>query len=142
MVNKTVLGLDVGNRRVGVALANTTARIASPLTTIDRKSDDIWRVLDKLIKSNDVDTVVIGLPRNMSGEDTEQTAIVRQFVEDFKQHFTQEVHLQDEAVTSVMAEEELRARGGNYSKADIDALSATYILTDYLNENHQEADNG
>ena len=141
MVNKSIISLDVGNRRIGVALANTTARLASPFTTIDRSTGDVWQALDKLIKDNNIDEVVIGLPRNMSGEDTEQTSIVKQFAEEFNQHFKLDTYFQDEAVTSVMAEEELKNRGVNYSKADIDALSATYILSDYLGEHYSRAAN-
>lgn len=68
MVNKSIIALDVGSRRVGVALANTVARLASPLTTIDRKTSDVWSLLGKIIDENKVDIIVIGLPRGMSGQ--------------------------------------------------------------------------
>jgi putative transcription antitermination factor YqgF len=87
MVNKSIIALDVGSRRVGVALANTVARLASPLTTIDRKTSDVWTLLGKIIDENKVDIIVIGLPRGMSGQETEQTTLVRQFAEDFKSKF-------------------------------------------------------
>ena len=138
MVNKSIIALDVGSRRVGVALANTVARLANPLTTIDRKTSDVWTLLGKIIDENKVDIIVIGLPRGMSGQETEQTALVRQFAEDFKSKFNLDYNFQDEAVTSVMAEEELQARGGSYTKGDIDSLSATYILNDFITENYQQ----
>jgi len=138
MVNKSIIALDVGSRRVGVALANTVARLASPLTTIDCKTSDVWTLLGRIIDENKVDIIVIGLPRGMSGQETEQTTLVRQFAEDFKSKFNLDYNFQDEAVTSVMAEEELQARGGSYAKGDIDALSATYILNDYITENYQQ----
>ena len=78
--------------------------------------------------------LVIGLPRGLAGQHTQQT----RDVETFGQQIGQALHLpvawQDEALTSVQAEQELHDRGKPYQKADIDALAATYILEDYLHE--------
>ncbi|HSX36823.1 MAG TPA: Holliday junction resolvase RuvX [Patescibacteria group bacterium] len=126
-----VLALDVGEKRIGVALASTVARIASPLTTLANDESFIGRLLE-LIAENDIETLVVGLPRGLDGQDTAQTRYVRKFVEDLQAQIGMPLHMQDEAVTSAKAEAELHARGRAYTKENIDSLSATYILEDYL----------
>ncbi len=123
-----ILSLDVGERRVGVAMANTVARFANPLTTLSN-TDDILQDIAKLVREHDVDTVVVGLPRNLSGDDTAQTQYARQFADKIT---GVTIVFQDEALTSVKAEDELKSRGKSFEKGDIDALAATYILEDYL----------
>lgn len=123
-----IIALDVGERRVGVAVANRIARIANPLTTLEN-NDSFWDELQAIIDKESADLIVMGLPRNLSGDDTDQTRYVRDFA---RKMTTVAVIFQDEALTSVKAEKELKKRGNAYSKGDIDALSATYILEDYL----------
>lgn len=124
----SILSLDVGERRVGVALASLIARFPSPLVTLDTDAI-VWQKIADLAKEHDADTLVVGLPRNLSGEDTAQTQYVRTFAEKLE-GFT--IAFQDEALTSVKAEKELIARGKPFVKGDIDALAAVYILEDYL----------
>ncbi|HET9174145.1 MAG TPA: Holliday junction resolvase RuvX [Candidatus Saccharimonadales bacterium] len=129
--HNSVLALDVGEKRIGVALASREARIASPLTTLP--NDDVFvSTLERLLHELNVDTIVVGLPRNLAGDDTPQTSYVRSFVEQLQSAMTISCVWQDEAATSVKAEEELRARRKGYTREDIDALSAAYILEDYL----------
>ena len=126
----TTVGIDVGEKRIGVAVVNSIARIAMPLTTIDAQSDALQRVL-AICKEHDAKTVVVGLPRNQSGEETAQSQMSRQFglkLEEAGMH----VYYQDESLTSVAAEEELMKRKKPYAKADIDALAAALILQDYV----------
>jgi putative Holliday junction resolvase len=130
----TILALDVGERRIGVASANSIARIASPLTTLecsDQTAADIKRLIDR----EGAKALVIGLPRNLSGSHTAQTVAVEHFASDLQNVITLPVYWQDEALTSRKAEAELEARGKPYQKGDIDALSATYILEDFLRDN-------
>ncbi|MBC7581338.1 Holliday junction resolvase RuvX [Aeromicrobium sp.] len=130
-----VLALDVGNVRIGVAMADAELRFANPLTTLIN-DDAIWDTLAALVQENQVEVVVVGLPRSLQGNETPQTQICRLFAENLPERLQMSqlaIKLQDEAATSVKAEEELRARGKPYQKADIDALAATYILEDYLN---------
>lgn len=125
-----ILALDVGHKRIGVAIASTAARIASPLTTLDAEVDVIDQ-LRTLIDQKAVTELVIGLPRGLNGQETTQTASVRTFAATLAQ-FGLPVHFQDEAVTSQKAKAELNARGKQYVKGDIDALAASYILEDFL----------
>jgi putative Holliday junction resolvase len=125
-----IIALDVGERRIGVAIANNIARLPRPLTTLENNQDVVGE-LQRLITQEEVGVVVIGLPRNLKGEDTPQTAFVRQFAL-LLTHLAVVIKWQDEALTSVKAERELKERGRQYNKEDIDALAATYILDDYL----------
>ena len=127
----TILALDVGHVRVGVAKAHSDFRIAQPLTTLPH-DDGFWAALEALIAETETGLLVVGLPRNLSGNDTQQTVKVREFAAELEKRTHLPVELQDEALTSQKAEEELSARGKPYQKGDIDALAATYILEDYL----------
>jgi putative Holliday junction resolvase len=129
-----VLALDVGDRRIGVAKANSIARIASPLATLER-SDNTPADIVRLLSNEGATALVVGLPRNLNGESTAQTHAVEQFVASLHNVLTVPVYWQDEALTSRKAEAELDARGKPYKKGDIDALSATYILEDFLRDN-------
>lgn len=127
----TLLAFDVGDKRIGVARANSIAKIASPLTTIANEQG-VFEAINDIIKSESADVIVVGLPRNLSGEDTAQTRAVRSFAADLAKHCNKQIEYQDEALTSHKAEAELRDAGKNYQKGDVDALAATYILEDYL----------
>lgn len=130
----SAIALDVGGKRIGVALASLEARLASPLTTLDVA--DFLPELKKIISAESVQIIVIGLPRNLNGQETDQSREIQTFAENIKQ-LGLPVYFQDESVTSRQAEAELQARGKPYQKGDIDALAATYILEDWLNEHKQ-----
>lgn len=126
----SILGLDVGERRIGMSLANTIARFAGPYKTLANTENaiaDIRGIIDK----ESVELVVVGLPRNLSGDETDQTRYCRDFAAQLDPFVT--IVFQDEALTSRKAEAELNARKKPYQKEDIDSLAATYILDDYLN---------
>lgn len=129
----TVLALDVGERRIGVARANMIARLPEPLTTVPN-DEGILTVIQTLVKDNKAGQLVVGRPRNQQGEETNQTRAVEAFVAKLEAVLDIPIAWQDESVTSVKAEAELQQRGGVTSKGDIDALAATYILDDYLSE--------
>lgn len=127
------MSLDVGAQRIGVARASTIAKIASPLMTLTHDAA-ILDTIATLLKQEDAGALVVGLPRNMQSQETDQTRIVRDFVRQLQEHTETPVYFQDEAVTSEKAEAELKARKKPYAKGDIDALAATYILEDFLQE--------
>lgn len=128
---EAVLALDVGDRRIGVAVASLIARLPRPLTTLER-SDGFLAELQRIIESEAIGAVVVGLPRGLEGQSTEQTARTETFIAQLKEAIDAPVYTQDEALTSKKAEAELDARGTPYSRGDIDALAATYILEDFL----------
>ncbi len=129
----TVLGLDVGSRRVGVATASLIARLPNPLTTLDRDGS-FFSKLKSIIEREGVNQIVVGWPRNLEGDKTGQTEATQDFIKELREKVDLPVHLQDEAVTSKQAEAELQGRGKAYNRSDIDALAAAYILEDFLSE--------
>ena len=131
------LALDVGEKRIGVALASSVARLPRPLITLDA-GGAVRPQLEQIISDESVGVLVVGLPRGLDGQETGQTAAVRAFVANLET-LGLPIYLQDEALTSVKAKAELESRGGSYVKADVDALAATYILEDYLNNPANEA---
>lgn len=131
MAVNNVLSLDVGNKRIGVAIGNTLARIASPLTTI-QNTTDVYKTLATMVRSNEVQLVVIGLPRDQHGNQTEQSNITKRFADDLAHYISVPIEFQDESLTSVMAEERLQHKGAAPSKEAIDAEAAAIILSDYF----------
>lgn len=129
----TILALDVGERRIGVAIANQAARLARSLTTI-ANDDTVRDSIERLIRDNHTVALVIGLPRGMSGQRTQQTQVIEAFVLQLRQQVDLPIYWQDEALTSRQAEAELEERGKPFEKGDIDALAACYILEDFLKE--------
>lgn len=128
-----LLALDVGTKRIGVAAADSSLPIAIALTAIEVNGGEV-DAITKLITDRSIETVIIGYPRNQSGEPTEQTAVSEAFAA--KLMTTANVVFQDESLTSVMAEQRLKASGKPYQKADIDAMAAAIILQDYLEAHH------
>ena len=129
----SILALDVGTKRVGIAAADTVVPIAMPLVTLDVDGTE-FDVIRSLINDRGVNTVVVGYPRNQAGDQTEQTTLTENFVTQLKG--AADIVYQDESLTSVMAEEKLKSSGKPYEKADIDALAAALILQDYLETHH------
>lgn len=129
---KTYLGLDVGEKRIGVAIAQGDVRIAVPMETIEVNGAEIEKIR-QIALSEGISTLVVGYPRNQSGETTAQTAYVEKFTTQL-QGAAPEIVYQDESLTSVLSEEHLVASGKNYSKGDIDAKAAAMILQDYLEQ--------
>jgi len=126
-----ILAFDVGAVRIGVARASTLVQLPEPLTTIPN-DETVWEAIVGLCATYNAVTAVVGLPRGLDGQETTQTEVARVFADRLLAMVRIPVVLQDEAVTSRKAEEELAARGKPYVKGDIDALAATYILEDYL----------
>lgn len=133
MKTRSFVCLDVGEKRIGVAVADTDVRIAVPFTTLEVDGTEIASINEILIKE-DADTLVIGYPRNQLGESTAQTNFVEQFAKQLEDS-PAEIVFQDESLTSVLAEEQLKSHKKPYNKGDIDAQAAAIILQDYLEAN-------
>jgi len=127
--------LDIGAKRIGVAVADVQARLPRPLTTLENNGE-IQGQIAQLVNDHQALVLVMGLPRGLEGQETAQTAAVRDFADALRPSLPAglQLHWQDEALTSVKAEEELVPRGKPFKKGDIDALSATYILEDFLRD--------
>ena len=126
------MALDVGTRRIGVAMADFRVKIAVPFGWLENDDSTIQKIVE-LVLRNDINTIVVGYPRNQSGEPTQQTKYVENFVDQLAEiDLDTKVVFQDESLTSVQAEQRL----GNKikDKGEIDAEAASIILQDYLEE--------
>lgn len=128
----SVLALDIGTVRIGVARANTTVRIPEPLQTI-LNDENTQANLKKIIDEYSIDVIIVGLPRNMDGLETKQTEYVRTYTEDYIKQLGLPIIFQDETLSSVAAENYLSTdTNKHHSKSDIDAHAAVIIIGDYL----------
>lgn len=130
----SIVCLDVGEKRIGVAVGDSTIRIAVPFETIEVDGNEVEAIAEIFIKQN-AGVLVIGYPRNQSGEPTAQS----KFVEDFAaklSDITPTIVFQDESLTSVIAQQHLAGYNRLYTKADVDAEAAVIILQDYLEANY------
>lgn len=129
----SLIGLDVGDRRIGVAHADTSVRLPIAYSTVEVDGLEYER-LKEIIAELEPRIIIIGLPRNQSGETTAQTEKVRVFAANLER-FGIELAFQDESLTSVLAEKYLKSLKKTYTRADIDSHAAAIILGDYL-ESH------
>lgn len=136
-----VLGIDYGQRRIGLALSDPSGLLARPWKTIARDGN-LRQVASALAKEiaalqrDDVGlaAVVMGLPRHLSGDPHEQTRAVETLVDHLRRAVTLPVILQDERLTSDEADRLLASRERDWRKRKplLDAMSAAVILQDYL----------
>ena len=131
--SKQLLGLDVGSARIGVAIADTGVRIAVPHGHVEVDGSEIKEIAE-IVLSNEIEKIVVGYPRNQSGEATKQTEFVEEFTEKLKD-LDAKIIFQDESLTSVIAEQRLASRRQAYTKGDIDSEAAAIILQDYMEQN-------
>jgi len=130
MTSQSLVCLDVGEKRIGVAVADTAVRIAVAFDTIDVDGDEIKKIAEIVIREG-AKTIVVGYPRNQQGETTAQTSYVENFAKQLE-GMTDNIVFQDESLTSVMAENRLIDMKKPYTKGDIDAQAAAIILEDYI----------
>lgn len=135
-----IIGIDLGERRIGVAISDATATLARPVKAIERGSSDADAVallratITELAGEDEVGGIVIGLPTRLDGSDNLHTPRVRKMVELLAAQVAIPVITQDERLSSHEAEERLAAREKDWRKrkAKLDAAAAAVILQDYL----------
>lgn len=136
-----LIGLDYGSKTVGVAGCDELEMLATPLETIVRKEEGKLRKtyarIEEICREQGAKGVVVGLPVNMDGEESERSALAREFAAAVERRTGLSVVLWDERLTTVEAEEILRQKGIRREdiKKNIDAIAASIILQDYL-DNH------
>ena len=127
-----ILALDVGEKRIGVARADSTTRIAVPVGYINVDGSE-WQEIARIARSQGSVFFVIGLPRSNEGNETKQSVYVRNFARTLTEKIPEaRIRFQDESLTSVEAESRLKQRQKRYEKGDIDAEAAAIILQDFL----------
>jgi putative Holliday junction resolvase len=134
-----VLGIDTGERRVGVALSDELRLLASPLTVLHRQPKGLAAVLDALagiVRREDVREMVIGLPLNADGSEGRQARRAHDFARVAEKVIGIPVRLWDERLSTREAEAIVRAQGRNLrrvrQRGELDAVAAAAILQDFL----------
>lgn len=136
-----IVGLDIGERRIGVAVSDATATLARPLRVLRAAGLDIDALdivvaeVSRLAEEEDgVAAIVVGLPRRLDGTATEMTSRVERFARSLQDRMSLPVTLQDERLSSREAESRLAVRDKDWRsrKARLDAAAAAIILQDYL----------
>ena len=143
-----IVGLDVGERRIGVAVSDPTRLLARPLTTLRTTGldGDALQIslaeVARLIAEEPLDAIVVGLPRRLDGSANDMTPRVQRFAERLGARAGLAVILQDERLTSVEAESRLATREKSWRvrKEQLDAAAAAVILQDYLDAHRPSAD--
>ncbi len=130
-----VLGLDYGERRIGLALSDPLGIIAKPLTIIDRKktADHISRI-SEIVSERKITSIVVGLPLTLKGDYSKQTEIVLAFIEQLKSDLQIPVVAVDERLSSVAAEKSLQEQAvkTGHNKGRVDETAAAIFLQEYL----------
>ena len=133
------LGLDIGDKRIGVALSDPGGILASPFTIINRgdEKQDIEAIAD-IVNQNQVERIVVGLPRSMDGSVGRQAEKVKSFIEGLSSHIEVPLEFRDERLTTVSAKRLIREASTKKAKKKVryDAVAAAIILQGYLDERH------
>jgi putative Holliday junction resolvase len=136
-----VLGLDIGERRIGVALSDPEGIVAFALTVIDRRSEDAaLKQLIDLMQEHEVERIVIGLPRSLDGSLGKQAQAVQTFAESLAGCTELPVVTWDERLSTVAAERMMIEAGAKRKKIKerIDSVAAAFILQGYLDRERSD----
>lgn len=135
-MQKRILSIDYGERRVGLAITDPSGIVASPLTTLSvHSTDGVILAIVNLIKELSVTRVVIGLPKLLSGLEGDKAAKVRKMAEQISNATGIDCLFWDERFSSASAKRmllESETKRSRRTKEKLDALAATVILNDYL----------
>ena len=130
-----IMGVDYGEKRVGLALSDPLGITAQPLECIERENDaQVAGELERLIQTHDIERVVVGLPINLSGNDSPQTKRARRFISRLRKNLGVKIETWDERLSSDEAERALIDMDVRRSrrKERRDIVAAQLILQGYL----------
>ena len=130
-----ILGIDYGEKRVGLAVSDPLNIIAQPLITLIREgSSGWWHQLEAVIVEQEIVTIVVGYPLTMKGTKSAQTEVVDRFIVDLGERMALPINRYDERLTSVAAQRSLTQQGikASRNKEAVDYTAAALILQDYL----------
>lgn len=135
---RAILAIDYGSKFTGLAIASAV-KIAKPLKTLlSLSDDDLISELEKIIRENNIDLVLVGQPLNLKGQKSQQSSVSEQFAAKLKYAISQPVAMQPETDTSNWAKEVIGSDSAKLKLAkesgELDALAAAKILQDYLDE--------
>lgn len=132
-----ILAIDYGKKRVGLAVTDPSQIIANKLTTV--ATAELWDFLQNYFSKENVDEVIIGYPRQLNNQPSEAVTYINPFIKKFKREYPEmNLELMDERFTSKMAFQTMIDGGvskkGRRNKAMVDAISATIILQNYMEQ--------
>ncbi len=130
-----VLGIDYGDRRIGLAISDPLFIIAKPLRIIDRKkTKNYYQEILKVKTEYNIEKIVVGIPLKLNGEHTFQTKLVYEFINQLSAIYDGEIITIDERFSSISAKNYLIEQGikTGHNKGKIDELAAAIILQEYL----------
>jgi len=130
------LAIDYGDKHTGLAICDPAETIASPLTVIDGQKDLIKKIAD-IVKNENVEAIVIGLPLNMNDSHGFRAKLVIRFADKLKAHLHIPIHFQDERLSTFAAEEKLNFTEFTRKKKKkkrLDAIAAAEILEAFLEQ--------
>ncbi|MBT18255.1 MAG: Holliday junction resolvase RuvX [Dehalococcoidia bacterium] len=136
-----IMGLDLGSRRIGIAIGDSITGFAFPSDVIFRKDEkaDISAILSQ-IKKNQIGQLVIGMPISMNGKKGQQAEATLQFIGLLKKQSTIDIQTWDERLTTVEANRRLREAGsGKIQKGTEDAVAASILLQAFLDSQRSYA---
>lgn len=128
-----ILGIDYGTKRIGLAISDESLTLARELQIFS--PNEFWDEINNIVQNEEVEKIIIGLPLNMSGEDSQKTVEARGFAEKVATITGVDVELVDERLSSAMAQ--------NISgqKNNLDSLAAQIILQNYLDRQKSQNQN-
>jgi putative Holliday junction resolvase len=135
------LGLDLGSKTLGLSVSDRTGTIASSLEVIRYNSEEeLFNRLDNVVKEKNVDSFVLGNPKNLDGSLSKRSEITLEFKSKLENRYNKEVIMQDERLSTVEAERLLISNDTKRKnrKKVIDKLAATIILESFLNRRNNE----
>jgi putative holliday junction resolvase len=130
-----ILALDVGKKRIGLAVSDALGITAHGLPTFQRtRIRDDLRGLEEIVREREVKLLLVGKPLHMSGDESRQSVYTKEFAERLQAHTGVPVEYWDERLTSVEAERVLRSSGASLAerKKAVDRLAAVLLLQSYL----------
>ncbi len=134
-LNLRVLGVDYGEKRIGIALSDFTNTIATPLCVIDTEREDPIEQIKRIVKEHEIKRIVVGMPINMSGTVGKRAEITREFIDKLSDELGIEIVEWDERLSTKFSERVLnraKVKGRKNKKVVIDKIAATFILQGYL----------
>jgi len=135
-----ILSIDYGSKRIGVAITDPLKIFAKPYTTIENRGDSFTiDQIAKIVHSESIEKIILGLPISTQDNDTEQTLAVRSYYQKLSQHINgTEIVLWDERFTTSEATDFLKEKGISWrdSKKIVDQIAAAMILKSYLSQSH------
>jgi putative Holliday junction resolvase len=140
-----VLAIDLGERRIGLALSDPLRLTAQRLPTVERRNRrEDMNYLKSLVRKNEVSMIIVGNPLHMDGSFGAASQVASEFADKLRKYLGLDVQLRDERLTSVEADRVLREAGlkSKQRAGLVDQLAAALLLENYLEAERQRADSG